>query len=685
MPFPELSHVVTTRSGEFAVPVPNHHQRNWILDVGVRDVDLPSLKGKRALDFYAKVKDEALNQRAFKHVPQPGDAAEEATVLTLMADWKEKNKKTKTVDNDDDDDSENEKEDNNQREGLLRGYPLAGWRVAIQKVISNKGTAQSIRNKAQSKKAQSGVDDSALAKLFGLASYTGRDKFRDECHDEIYEFSKTLPSSMNAGGRFVKAEAMLWAKEDQASWEVAATAEEDVDWTECQQLVVEGFNTMVDRLHATRKFRPFVATMLMAWLNEEGNVVFETEAVPGDIDVGQKFDEKFEQFLKDYVNSMREWAEQPLKDYSATLEQSRKGSTVVFPLTMEGLGHITPTDLAQTVTKFLTESYHVVFGTPEIPWAAVALEPSQYYDAAHFPMSFASTGLADFTFSQWYQLATNLASMAGSGTSGFFRKPSPLDRTPTPCPEDRPQTPTARPDSLPPMPMDVDCRRTPSPRPETPIPRPEDRPRTPSPRPDERPRTPSPSPDQPPRTPSPRPNEPPRPTMLQHDDHPDTPTLRPDEPPCTPTPQHDDRPDTPTLRPDSPPQPPKAPRRVILKLPKRVTEQLLQPQPEQGPQQQQGERRTTTTTKSRCGPQGAEHAPRPLRSVQPASAQLLLQPGAQRQSVRRGSALLRASAQRSVRRVEAQLLVRPNERKELEHCQVGVELELTSNLSSVQT
>lgn len=72
----------------------------------------------------------------------------------------------------------------------------------------------------------------ALSKLFGLSAYTGRDKFREERHDEINEYSQTLSGSMNAGGKFRKAEAQLWAEEDHASWEAAANDEEDVNWKE---------------------------------------------------------------------------------------------------------------------------------------------------------------------------------------------------------------------------------------------------------------------------------------------------------------------------------------------------------------------------------------------------------------------------------------------------------------------
>jgi hypothetical protein len=71
----------------------------------------------------------------------------------------------------------------------------------------------------------------AMVKVFGLASYTGRDKFRRECHDKINAHSRTLLGPGNASGKFRKAEAELWANEDQAKWE-CAEADEDVDWEE---------------------------------------------------------------------------------------------------------------------------------------------------------------------------------------------------------------------------------------------------------------------------------------------------------------------------------------------------------------------------------------------------------------------------------------------------------------------
>ncbi|KAJ7824339.1 hypothetical protein B0H13DRAFT_337619 [Mycena leptocephala] len=315
MPFPELAVVKTTKGEAIAVPKLNEYQRSWILDVGVRDEDLVSLKKKDAADLYDRIKDDAFEAKAFQHTPQPQDATEESRLPALVAAWKQKHAKKNTNSADDGDASE-EEEDEGGRGALLRGYPKAGWRLAIQKVISNKRTAQKgkINIKTKQEGGESTPEAPALAKLFGLTASTGRDKFRLDRHDDIHEYSKTLTGAMNAGGKFRHAEALMWAKEDQASWEAAATAEEDVDWVERQQLVASGFKHMVDSLHASRKFRPFVATMLMAWLNTEGRVNFEwVEAVPDGIHVRQPFEKKHEQLFKDTVNSMYEWAEKPLK------------------------------------------------------------------------------------------------------------------------------------------------------------------------------------------------------------------------------------------------------------------------------------------------------------------------------------------------------------------------------------
>ncbi|KAJ7216286.1 hypothetical protein B0H12DRAFT_1241859 [Mycena haematopus] len=295
---------------------------------------------------------------------------------------------------------------------------ISGYASAIQKVISNKRTAERLKQRHtpldDNDAASPDASGAILSKLLGLAAYSGRDKFRDNRHDEIHALSKTF-SGGNAGGNFRKAEAILWAKEDQASWEAAVMCEENVDWLARQELVVSGFKHMVYTLNASPKFRPFVATMLMSWIDTDGELRFEVEAVPVGVDMGQSFVAQHKKVVDDSINGMYAWVEQPLRDYAATRERPQP----VFPLSAEDLDNISPKVLRETVSQFLTESYQAAFGGEEIPWAANAREPNAYYDTERFPVDFAS-GVAEFTRSQWDDLATRLVGRVG--TVGFFRR-----------------------------------------------------------------------------------------------------------------------------------------------------------------------------------------------------------------------------------------------------------------------
>ncbi|KAJ7450133.1 hypothetical protein FB451DRAFT_1186906 [Mycena latifolia] len=426
-------------------------------------------------ELYDRVKNDAFGAKAFQHTRQPQDREEEAQLPVLVTAWKEKqrSKKMNAEPRGDDGGASDDEEDEDGRGALLRGYTKAGWRLAIQKVISNKRTAEKTKRKTKTKdydEEESIAETPAMSKLLGLTAYTGRDKFRKDCHDKIHEYSKTLPGTINVGGKFQKAEALLWAQEDHAAWEAAATADEDVDWVECQKLVVSGFKQMVDTLHASGK----------------------VEAVPEDIHVHQPFKKQYEPLVKDCVNGMYEWAEKPLKDYSATHADCAKGALPVFPLSVDALDEISLKVLGQMVTTFLIQSYEAAFGSQVIPWGAVADKPDEYYDAAQFKLKFAVTGLEDLTRPAWYDLANTLASFAGAGTLGFFRKASAAQALPPPA-RSRPSTPPANPS-----------------RPSTPPPNPS-RPSTPPPNPS-RLSTLPPNPSRPP-TPPPNPSRPSTPSF----------------------------------------------------------------------------------------------------------------------------------------------------------------------------
>ncbi|KAJ7021329.1 hypothetical protein C8F04DRAFT_1195574 [Mycena alexandri] len=382
MPFPELSYVATTKSEEIPVPKLNEHQRSWILDVGVRGADLLSLKGKAASELYDQIKTDAFDAKAFQHLLQPTDRAEETHLLALVTAWKQKQraKKRSNVAADDGDASDEEEDES-----------------AIQKVISNKRNTENAKRKTEDHDAASTptstptAEAAALLKLLGLVNSTGRDKFRVDRHDDIQEYSKTLPDAMNAGGKFRKAEALLWAKENQGPWEAAAASREDVDWEECQKLVASGLKHMVETLNASGKFLPFVATMTMAWIDEEGKLTGGA---------GSRAFPRTSLLAKASRNKIRNSCEAAWTPCIRGLKSRSKM-------------------LMETVKNFLVESYQAAFGSEDIPWAAVARVPNEYYDAE---VTFTSTGLVQLMRTEWYDLATTLASVAGAGTSGFFRK-----------------------------------------------------------------------------------------------------------------------------------------------------------------------------------------------------------------------------------------------------------------------
>ncbi|KAJ7252864.1 hypothetical protein C8J57DRAFT_1519652 [Mycena rebaudengoi] len=483
MPFPALSCVHATAGDETAVPKLNNHQRNWIHDVALSGVDLAALDGQPLINFYDKVKLDAFDAKAFKHTSQPGDAAEEAGLAALVAAFKQR-KSQKPVPSAAKDQQE---QDEDARGIPLRGYTKAGWRRAIQKVMSNKRYAEQSKRKAGTKQAvneDSSAAPAALAKLARIASYTGRDKFREEHHDEIFEYSKTLPSEMNAGGRFRKAEFLLYAQEDQALWEDAA-ANEEVDWNTRQALVANGFKNMVNNIHATGKFLPFVATVLLAWLTEDGTMKFEVEAVPDDIHVRQPYEKHI---INRNIDEMLEWAEKPLKDYVASRQAlGNDAASVLFGFDLEAVESMSPKAVTAAVTTFLTESYQAAFGDQEIPWAAIASTPSNYYEPTESLLPFTTSGLEALTREQWYQLALTLVSVAGAGTRGFFRKgttaesaapppppprslsPPPPPHSPRPLPPRTPPPPPPPPRSLSPMsPRPLTPHSTPPPPPRTP-------------------------------------------------------------------------------------------------------------------------------------------------------------------------------------------------------------------------
>ncbi|KAK7023220.1 hypothetical protein R3P38DRAFT_2779973 [Favolaschia claudopus] len=141
MPFPSLAVVITTKNDEYAVPVLNHHQRAYLHDVALRDVDLLTGNKKENAETNEKIKTAALKSKAFQHVPQAGNETQERALPALISAWKEEDRKKKaqrkakktgqaSIDAGDGspavgDDATPQDEDS--RTNLLRGYRIIGW------------------------------------------------------------------------------------------------------------------------------------------------------------------------------------------------------------------------------------------------------------------------------------------------------------------------------------------------------------------------------------------------------------------------------------------------------------------------------------------------------------------------------------------------------------------------------
>jgi hypothetical protein len=127
MPFPDLLRVHKTASTEIPVPKLNRYQRSWLLDVAMRGVDIAGLDESAWKTYREKVKSDAFQEKAFQHVSELADDEEEARLVGLITDWKQKNP-----------DKKNKKDavdatveaDSATRAALLRGYPRAGWHIA---------------------------------------------------------------------------------------------------------------------------------------------------------------------------------------------------------------------------------------------------------------------------------------------------------------------------------------------------------------------------------------------------------------------------------------------------------------------------------------------------------------------------------------------------------------------------
>ncbi|KAJ7024816.1 hypothetical protein C8F04DRAFT_1269959 [Mycena alexandri] len=321
-----------------------------------------------------KVKTDAFGAKAFQHTVQHGDdAAEEARLPALC--------RAGLVDNP-------PKTESNKRKNSADGNAsdVEEDEGPIQKVLTNKRVAEKItrRKKRAGTSAEKTVvvpPALALSKVFGIANQD-RSRQIPRRHPGALE---TMLGSMNAGGKSRKAEAELWANENHEDWETAAATEEGGE---------------LDR----QFFRPFLATMVMAWVDEHDELHLEwVEALPQGVKVHQRFENQYPKITKSFINAMHGWAKQPLQEYAAARNGPREPSAPVFTVTDED----------------------AAFGDEVIPWASIASKPEEYYDTKKFDdVVFTADGVEGLKGGQWFTLGAALAAGAGEGSSGFFRKVS---------------------------------------------------------------------------------------------------------------------------------------------------------------------------------------------------------------------------------------------------------------------
>ncbi|KAJ7018402.1 hypothetical protein C8F04DRAFT_1199034, partial [Mycena alexandri] len=189
--------------------------------------------------------------------------------------------------------------------------------------------------------------------LLRICAYTGRDKFRDECHDAIHEFSKTLSGS-NAGGKFRKAEREFGRRL------ISAIGKK-----------LRGTSRMsTGRIQVS----PFVALYLMSWLGEDGQMKF----AGGECAEGARaasLQGTYKPLVEEACNTIYKWSEVSLR--ALELDAGRADTSgPSFPLTVEGVEDASPKALVTVVRRVLSRLLRGCFGTTDIPWGDIETTPA---------------------------------------------------------------------------------------------------------------------------------------------------------------------------------------------------------------------------------------------------------------------------------------------------------------------
>ncbi|KAJ7060074.1 hypothetical protein C8F01DRAFT_1084488 [Mycena amicta] len=380
MPMPALAGVVVLKNDCFGVPALGDLQRAFIYDRAFEGLDLTNLTKAD----HKEIKKKTLASKPFQHcfVDPDADAQEEANMAEKIraAVALERQSKGKTTSTDNGDSARGTDVDANRQD--LRGFPILGWERAIQKVIGNavdaaKGRALKKAKPSVASGVHSGVSSLSSTdamRILDLMEYTPRAKFTTDKHEEILALACTYTGG-NPGANFNRAAKALWAQADQDQWAAATEAElAAIPPAERMALLKSAFCTALSKIQDSGRFPSFVATLQLGYHDEDYNrMAFEVgEAFPLDSEVVPGFQSTREIECESYLGHLHAWAAVPLKDLARL--KSTSATTAehpVFELSLADVEELTPSRLTIEVIKFLTASYHHVYGTCVIPWAAV--------------------------------------------------------------------------------------------------------------------------------------------------------------------------------------------------------------------------------------------------------------------------------------------------------------------------
>ncbi|KAJ7052992.1 hypothetical protein C8F01DRAFT_1090074 [Mycena amicta] len=401
MPMPLLQSVVVNSAEQYGVPHISDIQRAFCKTV-FADYDMSALTE----DDREGIKKKILDGKPFQHTPANVEAEqeEEAEMAKLIAvniaeELAKLEKKSKAVKSDASGDSGKSKgKDVDAIRSSLRGFPIIGWKRAIQKDMSNSKNNTKLKTNGKVAKAVTSDASPAAAALsvslanaattsrmsiadamrvLGLVGYTARQKFTIERHDEIAALARTYEGA-NAGANVNRAAKELWDAADHDEWEAAKEAEiKEIAGgpAECMAMLLMALSNSLSVIQDSGRFPAFFATLQLGYI-DDGKMVFEIgEAMLAASSILPGFKEKNKKAYEEYLGRMHSWAEEGLQELVRTQSNgSAATEQPVFKLSTNDIDVMSAAEITDTVVDFLSASYDHLKGYERVQLATVLSE-----------------------------------------------------------------------------------------------------------------------------------------------------------------------------------------------------------------------------------------------------------------------------------------------------------------------